>query len=417
MKILWLSNVIFPDACFEIGIKPTSVGGWMVSGATKLLENISYIKLVVVSLYDGRDLLRIDKYAITYYLIPIGKGNKEYDKTKESYFSDIINQEQPKLIHIHGSEYPHSLACAKVAKKHCVPVVLSIQGLVNVCANYFMGGINNIDIIKSTTIKDVLRGNGLRAQQKNMRRRGEYECELIRSVDHIIGRTSWDKSWAWMINPMVRYHFCNETLRHSFYHTKWNWEMCEKYTIFLSQGYYPLKGLHKMLEALPLVLRHYPKAKIVLAGHNIFDKPIYRLDGYARYCKQIIEKNHLQSSIIYVGMLDEAVMAEQYAKSHVFVCPSSIENSPNSVGEAQLVGTPVIASYVGGSMDMVEDGNTGFLYRFEETPLLAMRICEIFADKELCERLSLNERKVAALRHNGDINAKQMINVYNDILS
>lgn len=417
MKIIWLSNVLFPEACSEIGVKAPSVGGWMASGAKMLLDYASDIELVVVSLYDGKRLLCIDKYAIKYYLVPVGKGNKRYDEAKEAFLSDIINRERPQLVHIHGTEYPHSLACAKAAKNREVPVVVSIQGLVSVYADYFMGGMSETAIRKTTTFKDILRGNGLLAQQKEMSRRGVYERELIGSVSHVIGRTSWDKSCVWAINPKVKYHFCNETLRHAFYNTTWSWERCERHTIFLSQGHYPIKGLHKVLEALPFVLRHYPETKIVLAGHKTLTMPVYRLSGYARYCMQLIEKNNLHNSIEYVGMLDEKAMAEQYAKAHVFVCPSSIENSPNSVGEAQLVGTPVIASYVGGSMDMVEDGKTGFLYRFEETPLLAMRICEIFANRELCETLSSNERLAAASRHDGETNAKQLIHIYNDILS
>lgn len=53
-----------------------------------------------------------------------------------------------------------------------------------------------------------------------------------------------------------------------------------------------------------------------------------------------------------------------------------------------MVGTPCIASYAGGMMDSVSDGETGFLYRFEETEMLAMLVCRLFGDMDLCRRLS-----------------------------
>jgi glycosyltransferase involved in cell wall biosynthesis len=37
-------------------------------------------------------------------------------------------------------------------------------------------------------------------------------------------------------------------------------------------------------------------------------------------------------------------MITEYRNAHIFICPSSIENSPNSLGEAQLIGVPVIAA-------------------------------------------------------------------------
>lgn len=63
-------------------------------------------------------------------------------------------------------------------------------------------------------------------------------------------------------------------------------------------------------------------------------------------------------------------MVKRYLLSNVFICPSTIENSPNSLCEAQLLGVPHIASYVGGTADLMK-GNEECLYRFEETEMLA----------------------------------------------
>ena len=85
------------------------------------------------------------------------------------------------------------------------------------------------------------------------------------------------------------------------------------------------------------------------------------------------------------------------------------------MGEAQLLGTPCIASYVGGIMDMVHDNETGLLYRFEEIPLLANHVCRIFSDNILAQKLSVNERKVAALRHNKETNTSRILEIYKEV--
>ena len=215
MKVLWISNVLFPEVCHELNIITPVVGGWMHSGATALLETNPDIKLAVVALYPGKVLKCIDNYKIRYYLIPSNVGDITNNVCLKSYFNQVKVEFNPDIVHIHGSEYPHSLAWINACGKD--KVVVYIQGMVSIYADYYLVGFCEKEIKKSITIRDILRNDSLFNQQKKMQKRGECEQELLKSVDHIIGRTSWDKSHAWAINPDATYHFCNETLRSSFY--------------------------------------------------------------------------------------------------------------------------------------------------------------------------------------------------------
>ena len=170
-----------------------------------------------------------------------------------------------------------------------------------------------------------------------------------------------------------------------------------------------------MIEALPLVLKKYPDAEVYVAGNNFVSSSVLKRNGFSNYVMRLLKRHKLSGKVHFLGPLSETEMKSQYLKSHVFVCPSAIENSPNSVGEAQLLGVPVVASYAGGTMDMVKDGETGFLYRFEETALLAYRICQLFADDKLCMQMSERERSVAHLRHDATVNASTLINIYNNL--
>ena len=218
----------------------------------------------------------------------------------------------------------------------------------------------------------------------------------------------------------MNYHFCNETLRDGFY-TSPKWDIANKvdYTIFLSQASYPIKGLHQVLKAIALLKKDFPEIKIRVAGQNITQTNSLRnkikLNGYGAYIKKLINQLKLHDQVKFTGSLTEEQMIAEYLNAHFFICPSSIENSPNSLGEAQLLGVPVIASYVGGIPDMVTLGETGLLYRFEEVEMLVEQIRHIFSDAILANYLSENGIKEATLRHDKIINTNKTIALYSKI--
>lgn len=228
----------------------------------------------------------------------------------------------------------------------------------------------------------------------------------------MIGRTSWDKAHVWTINPKAQYHFCNETLRDEFYKHQWRYDKCEKHSIFLSQAGYPIKGLHQVLKAMPLILKHYPDTKVYVAGDDITKRPWYRLAGYGAYIKYLIKRYKLENHVFFTGLLNEQEICKQYLKSNVFVCPSAIENSPNSLGEAQLLGVPCIASYVGGVPDMMK-GCEEFMYRFEEVEMLAKKICSLFSEVGNDTKVDIDG---ILNRHDLNSNIKSILDVYQIIV-
>jgi len=219
-----------------------------------------------------------------------------------------------------------------ICQKKNINAVMSIQGLVSIYARHYMACLP-AEVQKRFTLRDFIKQDNLNQQQKKFIKRGEFEIEALQKVKHIIGRTTWDRACTFQINPDSQYHFCNETLRDEFYKHIWDIKKCEKYSIFVSQGSYPIKGLHFMLEAMPLILEHFPGTKLYVSGQNITKsdtlKEKIKRSSYGKYIKELIEKYNLKQCIIFTGILNEKQMCERYLKSHIFVCPSSIENSPN----------------------------------------------------------------------------------------
>ena len=407
MRVLWITNIIMPTLAKAKGMDITAVGGWMYS-SLKRLKDSAPINIAVATVYNGNkfDITEIDD--IIYYLLPMhGRSSFKYNPKLEHYWVQVQNNFQPDVVHIHGSEYSHGLAYVNACGTQ--GVVVSIQGLVSVCSRYYTAGINYKNIKNNVTFRDFVKHDGILKGKESFGKRGRYEIELLQKVHHIIGRTDWDKAHTWAINPNAEYHYCGETLRDSFYHHKWSYDACEPHTMFVSQASYPIKGLHILLKAMPLVLKKYPDAKIYVAGGDPTSAPWWRISGYGKYLKQRIADLRLKDKVIFTGMINEEQMCQRYLKSNVFVCCSAIENSPNSLGEAQLLGMPYVASFVGGVPE-IANWNPDVLYRFEEYEMLAVKICNFFSQEHNFIPLDFD-----ASRYDGLRNTSNLISIYNKI--
>ena len=138
--------------------------------------------------------------------------------------------------------------------------------------------------------------------------------------------------------------------------------------------------------------------------------------GYGAYLKRLVSRLNVEQYIKFVGQLDEEQICSYYQRANVFVCPSTIENVPNSVAEAQILGTPCIASYVGGNSSLIDEGVNGILYRFEEYEMLAKYVCDIFDNDDYAQKLSSHARITALARHDKNKNMEDLINMYRIII-
>ena len=416
MNILWITNILLPEAINLLdGQKDLkSSGGWILGAAAGLIENptICLSIATVSNLVSELKVLRGDH--IVYYVLPFGRGNFRYNREYESLWLQVREMVKPDIVHLHGSEFTHGLSYVNACGSD--NVVLSIQGLRSVYEDYWFQGLSKWEVLKNTTIHDIIKCDGLFADYYEYQELSKTEVELIKKVKHIIGRTSWDKAHTWAINPKATYYFCNETLRPEFYMGDlWSYDNCQKHTIFLSQAANPIKGLHQVLKAMPIILQHFPDTQIRIAGYDIIRNNIkcrsLRVSGFGKILGKYIERYHLQKHITFTGNLNADEMKREYLNANIFVMPSSIENSPNSLGEAQILGVPHIASYVGGACDMMV-GNADNLYRFDDYIMLAEKICRIFENKDKQVNMSAS----AFMRHNPEINKKQLLTIYSKIL-
>ncbi len=126
MKILWITNILFPDICEELGVQAPVTGGWLKSSARALMNEHSDVELAVAACYGGMTLMKKKINDVTYYCLPSNRDSLKYDKELEKVWQEVKDDFRPDLVHIHGTEYTHGLAFLRACGAE--GVVISIQG-------------------------------------------------------------------------------------------------------------------------------------------------------------------------------------------------------------------------------------------------------------------------------------------------
>ena len=125
-------------------------------------------------------------------------------------------------------------------------------------------------------------------QRKEMQKQGIYEKRIIELAENVIGRTNWDYTCCKLFNNDITYYYCAETLREKFLNYRWEYDKCNKHQLFLAQGYYPLKGLHFLIEAINMLQNQYPDITLHIAGYDNAFKNGIKQTAYGKYLRKFI---------------------------------------------------------------------------------------------------------------------------------
>lgn len=433
MKVLWICNIMLPAIAKHLNLPFSNREGWL-TGIYERFINQENNEIELGICYPIPDKTnKPQKTSIknsTSKATPIfyiGRTKcyafqenlerpEHYDDNLEIQIKGIINDFQPDIVHIFGTEFPHARALIRVwDKPH--KTLLGIQGLCYKIAEVYTQGIPN-KVVNRVTFRDWLKRDSLRQQQAKFILRGQNEKEVIMASGHITGRTNFDREGTASINPDAKYHRMNEIMRDNFYSGRWEIEHCEPGSIFLGQGDYPIKGFHLMLEAMPLIAKIRPDVRLYVAGNSIVNytswKDKIKISSYGKYLHDLMIQYQLTDKVILLGKLSAEAMKARFLRSSVFVCPSIIENSPNTVAEAMLLGVPVVAAAAGGIPDMVADGREGFLFEPGNIAALAEAVGKAW-DKDIAGIVSEGAAKRAAEAHNPNTNYERLMEIYHEI--
>jgi glycosyltransferase involved in cell wall biosynthesis len=140
------------------------------------------------------------------------------------------------------------------------------------------------------------------------------------------------------------------------------------------------KGANSFIQIARRVLQEVPEAVFQMVG-----------DGPLRN-KLMTDARDLNGNIRFLGEMDHERIPELLRRSSVLLLPSFIEGLPTSCLEALACGTAVVASDTGGTSEIIQDGQTGFLCPRGNLDAFVDRVVRLLRDPDLARRLGQNGR-------------------------
>ncbi len=173
----------------------------------------------------------------------------------------------------------------------------------------------------------------------------------------------------------------------------------------------PIKGHAFFLQAIARVIKMFPKVKIMIVGDAPKDKPEYKEN-----LEVLIRRLDIERFIEFSGSRHD--IAKIMSGLDLLVLPSvGQEAFGRVIIEAGASGVPVIATRIGGAVDIIENGKTGILVKPGDIIELVDSIIKVLKDRELAKNLAIEARKKIEKEYSLVRMAEDTIKVYEDTIN
>lgn len=422
MKVLWFTNTSSCYVSTNQGYPKGYNGGGWIESAEKLFHNLPNLTLGVSFILNNQPFKTIQNN-VTYYPIPSSTTNnrvKRYleklpyvfplnyiKKEKESwqyyleYFKKIIEDFKPDIIHIWGSESYFGL----ISLITDIPVILHIQGILNPYLNAYLPPFFSWKtfITNKLTLSSIIHNN----INKNKWISSCYRERVIFSnIKYFLGRTEWDKRVTHILNLQSHYFHVDEILREKFYNENFSRNIPSKLTIITTISSPLYKGFDLILKTATILKNNIKLDFEWKCFGNINPESIEKIVGI----------KHKDVNIKIMGVATSEQLIEAELSATLYFHSSYIDNSPNSLCEAQILGLPVISTNVGGISSLIVNKKTGFLIPSNDPYQGAYLIELLYKDKSLNMQMGDMAKKDAIKRHDRKKIIQSITEIYNKIL-
>jgi len=171
------------------------------------------------------------------------------------------------------------------------------------------------------------------------------------------------------------------------------------------------KGVQDLISAFPMIKETIPNVKLLIVG----DGP------YRRQLEELTMETGWSKDINFLGQKTQEQVTEILSVTDVFVNPSYSEGLPTSVLEAGAIGVPIVATDVGGTREIVENGKTGLLIREREPGQIAEAVSLLAGNKQaapenLARKLGKSARLKIVNNYSWENAVRETMQVYQEIL-
>lgn len=172
----------------------------------------------------------------------------------------------------------------------------------------------------------------------------------------------------------------------------------------------PWKGQRLFLDAAERLVDQLPRARFAIVGGTP-DECVY----FEAELKQRVERSKLNGRVVFTGHVGN--MDGVYNGLDVVLSAST---SPEPLGtmiiEAMTMARAIVAPDHGGALEMIEDDQTGLLFKAGDADDLAAKIRRLHDELDLARRLGQNARAKALTTFGVEAHARRIESVYERLL-
>jgi PEP-CTERM/exosortase A-associated glycosyltransferase len=312
---------------------------------------------------------------------------------------EIIPEIKPDILHAHSPAL-NGLAALKAARRHNIPLVYECRAFWEDAAvdhgtttenslRYYLTKMLETYVFKKvdaiTTICE-----GLRA---DISKRG-IPAEKITVIPNAVDI----ERFSYGLKP-------DQALRSQL-------GLQNKIVLGFIGSFYAYEGLPLLLEALPKILEKQPETRLLLVGGGPQEALI----------KQKVQELKLEKQVLFTGRIAHDQVQDYYNQVDIFVYPRLPMRltdlvTPLKPLEAMAQGRLVIASDVGGHIELIKEGHTGYLFEAGNAEALATTVLDLLNHREQWDKLRTAGRQYVERERNWAKSVSHYKNIYADLVS
>lgn len=419
LKVLWFTT---SPALSRSSLDGSyNVGTSWIEAMEGLVHRETDIELGIAFVWRQGDSLRkfrVDHSKSTYYALPRRPKGKWHNFLRSSlclpepssaveYYRKVVEDFKPDIINFFGTETPFPTVIPHID----IPHVIWFQGNLTVYHQQWHAGISRWQSLRAESFKDLLLA---RSDTHSFLQNSQFvkrEKKIFGFAQNFIGRTAWDSRLVSTMAPQAQYHHCDEVMRDDFHRHKWR----------------PHTGRGKMMITSTFRDNLYKGLEVAMSAYQLLKKtsPIpvqWNIVGvaegshYAKVCRFKSGLKKEDQNFRLAGSLPADKIISGMLEADLFVHPSHIDNSPNSLCEAMMLGLPIVSTNVGGIPTMLADEEEGLLVQNGDQFALAGAILDLIQHPHKAQQLGQAAMHRAHKRHDRKKIITQLVEVYNKIV-
>ena len=312
---------------------------------------------------DGLDFYRSSASSAAWTRIPVLHEMALMQATARR-IRDVARVAQPHILHVH-SPVLNALPALRVARALGIPMVYEVRAFWEDAA-----------VDHGTSREWGARYRATRALETYAMRRADHVTTICDGLKSDILQRGVPEAGVTVIPNAVNvasfaYDVPSDVaLRHEL-------GLDDAFVVGFVGSFYAYEGLDLLLEALPLVLREVPHARVLLVGGGPEEKAL----------KAMARTLGIADKVIFTGRVPHAEVQRHYSIVDVLAYPRRPMRltelvTPLKPLEAMAQGRLLVASDVGGHRELIRDGETGVLFRAGDAAALAAAIARLFSEPE-----------------------------------